>query len=103
MMDMLKKTHENISALTDGELPACDVELAFASLDGREGQAAWYLYHRIGDALRADRPGAELSDTFFDRLAARLGTEPAMARRGAHLEPARAAESDCAERIAASR
>lgn len=97
-MSTFKKTHENISALVDGELSACDMELVLALLDAREGQAAWSLYHRIGDALRTDRTDCELSDTFCARLAARLGTEPLLARP----QPARAAPPDCAERSSAS-
>ncbi len=82
-MDTHKKNRENISALVDGELPDTDVELAFAALDGDEGQAAWKLYHRIGDALRADAAGVELSEGFEARLAARLAQEPVTTRRAA--------------------
>jgi sigma-E factor negative regulatory protein RseA len=103
-MDTLKKTHENISALADGELAAGDVELAFASLDGGDGQAAWNLYYRIGDVLRADQSGSELSSTFSSRLSLRLKAEPALGRRAARAAPpSRATRAEPAERGLASR
>jgi sigma-E factor negative regulatory protein RseA len=81
LMDTHKKIREHISALSDGELPAIDVELAFAALRAADGEQAWNVYHRIGDVLRA-QASPELSDAFSERLAARLAAEPAPARRG---------------------
>ena len=74
-MDTQKKIREHISALSDGELPSGEVELAFAALQTVDGQQAWAAYHRIGDVLRAQAT-PELSDGFSARLAARLAAEP---------------------------
>ncbi|WLI91663.1 sigma-E factor negative regulatory protein [Massilia sp. R2A-15] len=93
-MDTNKKIREHISALTDGELAASDLELAFAALRARDGEQAWDAYHRIGDELRAQAT-PELSDDFGERLAARLAAEPAPARRGLVHPPA--AEAPVAE------
>lgn len=86
-MDTHKKIREHISALSDGELPSADLELAFAALQGLDGQHAWNTYFRIGDELRAQAtPG--LSAGFAERLAARLAAEPAHTRRAAAATPA---------------
>ena len=42
-MDTNKKIREHISALSDGELAAADLELAFAALRARDGEQAWDL------------------------------------------------------------
>lgn len=76
-MDTLKRLHENISALADGELADSERELAFAALDSEEGRAAWRAYHLIGDALRAQGE-ADLSAATAASLAARLAEEPAL-------------------------
>lgn len=81
-MDTHKKIREHISALSDGELPAQDLELAFAALQTVDGRQAWNAYHRIGDVLRAQAT-PELSDDFADKLAARLAGEPAPLKRAA--------------------
>src|SRR5690349_2738053 len=79
-MDANKKNREFISALSDGELPDIDQELAFAALDSPEGRQAWALIHRIGDVLRA-APTPDLSPDFSERLAARLADEPLPGKR----------------------
>lgn len=79
-MDANKKNREFISALSDGELPDIDQELALAALDGADGQQAWELYHRIGDVLRAEAT-PDLSPGFSARLAARLAAEPLPGKR----------------------
>ena len=93
-MDTQKKIREHISALSDGELSASDLELAFAALRAADGQQAWSTYHRIGDVMRAQAT-PDLSDGFSERLAARLAAEPAPARKApaapAQAEPAAAA------------
>ncbi|NML59779.1 sigma-E factor negative regulatory protein [Massilia sp. RP-1-19] len=98
-MDTHKKIREHISALSDGALPAADLELAFAALQGADGQHAWNTYFRIGDELRAQAtPG--LSEGFAERLAERLAAEPAHTRRVAATgaaAPARAADGTPAE------
>lgn len=77
-MDTQKRLHENISAMTDGELPDSEGELALAALGTAEGQAAWRAYHLIGDVLRST-PGGELGDGFEAALAQRLAAEPSHA------------------------
>ena len=81
-MDTNKKIREHISALSDGELPDADVELAFAALHEADGRQAWELYHHIGDVLRA-QPSPDLSSEFQAKLAARLAAEPLPLRRAA--------------------
>ncbi len=91
-MDTHKKIREHISALSDGELSSADLELAFAALQGLDGQHAWNTYFRIGDELRAQAtPG--LSAGFAERLAERLAAEPAHTRRAAAAAPATPAPS----------
>ncbi|MFL6674889.1 MAG: sigma-E factor negative regulatory protein [Massilia sp.] len=85
-MDTNKKIREHISALTDGELSASDIELAFAALRSQDGQHAWDVYHRIGDVLRA-QASPDLSPDFSARLAARLAGEPGHGRRAAPVGP----------------
>ena len=80
LMDTQKKIREHISALSDGELAATDLELAFAALRAADGEQAWSTYHRIGDVLRA-QASPELSDDFNARLSAKLALEPAHAVR----------------------
>ena len=82
-MDTNKKIREYISAFADGELPDADLELALAALRDADGQQTWDLYHQIGDALRGEPVGAELSPGFALRLADRLAAEPPPLRRGA--------------------
>lgn len=81
-MDTHKKIREHISALSDGELPASEIELAFAALQAADGQHAWDTYFRIGDELRAKATPA-LSPSFADKLGARLAAEPAPGKRSA--------------------
>lgn len=86
-MDTHKKIREHVSVLSDGELPAPDIELALAALHSADGEQAWITYHRIGDALRA-QAAPELSDGFAARLAERLATEPAPGKRSVAAAPA---------------
>ncbi|MFL6632865.1 MAG: sigma-E factor negative regulatory protein [Massilia sp.] len=81
-MDTNKKNRELISALSDGEIPDTDQELALAALDTPDGQQAWALFHQIGDVLRAE-PAPDLSPGFAERLADRLADEPAPGKRAA--------------------
>ena len=104
LMDTHKKIREHISSLSDGELPAADLELAFAALQGADGQHAWNTYFRIGDELRAQATPA-LSAGFAERLAEKLAAEPAHTRRAATAaagaaSPARAADGASAEQPA---
>ncbi len=91
-MDTNKKIREYISAFADGELPDADLELALAALRDADGRQTWDLYHRIGDALRAEPLEAELSPGFALRLADRLAAEPTPLRRTA-ARPASAADA----------
>jgi sigma-E factor negative regulatory protein RseA len=96
-MDTNKKIREYISAFADGELPDADLELAMAALRERDGRDAWSLYHRIGDALRAEPDAPDLSAGFDACLARKLDAEPLPLRRGA-ARPA--APTDALSRIA---
>lgn len=86
-MDTNKNIRDYISAFADGELPDADLELALAALRDADGQQTWDLYHRIGDTLRGEPPGAELSPGFALRLAGRLAAEPTPLRRPAPKPP----------------
>lgn len=79
-MDTHKKIREHISAFADGAIPAADVDLAVAALQGEDGRQAWTLYHHIGDVLRVD-PGPPLSPGFAASMAARLAAEPLPGKR----------------------
>lgn len=76
-MDTQKQLHQHISALADGELAEHEVELALAALATPDGRDAWSAYQQIGEVLRSDACGFELSGEFGARLAARLATEAA--------------------------
>jgi sigma-E factor negative regulatory protein RseA len=95
LMDTHKKIREHVSALSDGELAASDLELAFAALRAVDGEQVWHTYHRIGDVLRAQAT-PDLSDGFDARLAARLAAEPPPGRRAPASAVQAAAPSDCA-------
>jgi len=82
VMDTQNKILEHISALSDGELAASDLELAFAALRVPDGERAWNTYHRIGDVLRA-QASPDLSGEFNLRLSASLAAEPAYKLRAA--------------------
>jgi sigma-E factor negative regulatory protein RseA len=105
LMDTHKKIREHISALSDGELSASDLELAFAALRAADGEQAWNTYHRIGDVLRAQAT-PELSDGFNERLAARLAAEPGPARRtataAAPAVPAAVQQAEGAKKVAST-
>jgi sigma-E factor negative regulatory protein RseA len=91
-METLKPLHELISAMADGALAAHEAELALAALTEPEGRAAWQAYQLIGDALRSDASGAELSDGFSARLAARLDVEVSPSPAPGRAAPAPASE-----------
>ena len=95
LMDTHKKIREHISALSDGELAASDLELAFAALRATDGEQAWSTYNRIGDVLRAEAT-PDLSDEFNARLAARLAAEPSHVRRAPSPAPAARAQAPSA-------
>ena len=92
LMDTQKKIREHISALSDGELAASDLELAFAALRAADGEQAWSTYYRIGDVLRA-QASPELSDDFSQRLSAKLAKEPAHATRAPAVTQPQSAEA----------
>lgn len=103
LMDTQKKIREHISALSDGELSASDLELAFAALRVADGKQAWNTYYRIGDVLRA-QGSPDLSDAFTLRLSARLAAEPAHTGRDASvpLQPGSAGTVGAAEQAPAA-
>jgi sigma-E factor negative regulatory protein RseA len=96
LMDTHKKIREHISALSDGELSAADLELALAALQSADGQLAWNSYFRIGDVLRAQAT-AELSDHFNEALASRLDAEPLPIRRAPAVTQGEAAAPGAAD------
>jgi sigma-E factor negative regulatory protein RseA len=76
-MDTSDRLKENISAMVDNALPACEAELTLAALSEPDGRQAWHLYHLIGDTLRAQAATADVTADFAARLAMRLaGEEP---------------------------
>ena len=77
-MDTFPGLHEHISALADGELPAAELELAFAALDTDTGRQAWRAYGLIGEVLRAGQGAGALSAGFGAALASRLAAEAAI-------------------------
>ena len=79
-MNNLKRFHKHISALYDGEFAASEVELVFAKLGGAEERATWSVYQKIGDVLRADRSGFDLSENFNSRMSVLLAAEPSVVR-----------------------
>ncbi|MGI4845591.1 MAG: sigma-E factor negative regulatory protein [Janthinobacterium lividum] len=91
-METNKKIREYISAFADGELPDADLELALAALRDADGRQTWDLYHRIGDALRAEPLEAEPAPGFALRLADRLAAEATPLRRPP-TRPATAADA----------
>ena len=95
-MDTSTRLQENISAMVDGELPACEVELTLAALSAPEGRATWHTYQLIGDLLRADSAGSELSPAFAARLARHLADEALPGH------PARGVAGDNEEAVAAA-
>lgn len=71
-------TQEQISAFADGELHDRGAEMALVALRQPEGQAAWDVYHQIGDVLRSEEMAFALSANFAARMAKRLDAEPAI-------------------------
>jgi sigma-E factor negative regulatory protein RseA len=98
-MDTNKKNRELISALTDGETPDADQELALAALDTPDGRQAWALFHHIGDVLRA-APEPDLSPGFAQQLAARLEAEPLPGKRTAVASDAAASATQFDQTVA---
>ncbi len=68
---------ESVSTLMDGELDADDAarEIARFKQDAAR-RDAWGTYHAIGDALRGDHAGTNLSSDFSKRFSERLAQEP---------------------------
>ena len=74
-MDTSDGLKENISAMVDNALPACEAELTLAALSEPDGREAWHLYHLIGDTLRAQAATADVTPDVPARLAERLAAE----------------------------
>lgn len=77
-MNTKEMSREQISALADGELADEHLEMALATLRREDGRTDWEIYHQIGDVLRSDDMGIEMSPGFAARMAARLEMEPAI-------------------------
>ena len=69
-------SREQISALTDNELADSQIDIALTALRQPEQQAAWDIYHQIGDVLRSDDMAISMRPDFAARMAARLDAEP---------------------------
>lgn len=67
---------QQISALSDGELPDHEVDAVIKALTAPGGRSDWDVYHQIGDVLRSEAMAQPLSAGFSDRFAARLDAEP---------------------------
>src|SRR3569833_2523269 len=77
-MSTSKTTREHISAFADGELADSQVDMVLAALRQPVGNAAWDVYHQIGDMLRSNDAAVDLSSDFAARMAARLHAEPSI-------------------------
>jgi sigma-E factor negative regulatory protein RseA len=75
-MSTNKLSWEQISALADNELSDRHVDVAIAALRHPEEQAAWDIYHRIGDVLRSEEMAIAMRPDFMARMTARLDAEP---------------------------
>lgn len=75
-MSIDKMSREQISALADNELADSHINVALAALRQPEQQAAWDIYHQIGDVLRSDDMAVAMRPDFAARMAARLDAEP---------------------------
>jgi sigma-E factor negative regulatory protein RseA len=81
-MNTKKIGQERISELVDGELASSYIPVTFATLNGREGQDTWDLYHQIGDVLRSDDMAISMSPNFAASFSARLDAEPTIIAPG---------------------
>jgi sigma-E factor negative regulatory protein RseA len=77
-MSTNKMSREQISAFADNELADSYIDVALAALRQPEEQAAWDIYHQIGDVLRSDDMAVTLRPDFAARMAVRLAAEPAI-------------------------
>lgn len=75
-MSTNKMSREQISALADNELAESHLDVALAALRQPEEQAAWDVYHQIGDVLRSDEMAITMRPDFASRMSARLAAEP---------------------------
>ena len=75
-MNTNKTSRENISALADNELADGHIDAMLVALRQPEEQAAWNIYHQIGDVLRSDDMAIAMRPDFAARMAARLDAEP---------------------------
>ena len=69
-------SHEQVSALADGQLGGDQFADALAALETSEGAlAAWHCYHVVGDVLRSGDLGDARGDmAFLSRLRGRLAS-----------------------------
>ena len=77
-MSMNEISRKQISALADNELADSHLDAVLAALRQPEEQAAWNIYHQIGDVLRSDDMAIAMRPDFTARMAARLDAEPAI-------------------------
>lgn len=72
---------EQLSALADGELQGEEFARAVTFAETGEGQAAWQLYHLIGDTLRNSEAAHVGNPALVARLREQLAHEPTLANR----------------------
>ena len=72
-------SHEQISALMDGELDPARVREICAQMKSSENMECWAAYHLIGDALRNE---CIVQKGFNERFANRLAAEPTILAPG---------------------
>ena len=72
-------SHEQISALMDGELDPARVREICAQMKSSENMECWAAYHLIGDALRNE---CIVQKGFSERFADRLAVEPTILAPG---------------------
>lgn len=75
-MSTNEMSREQISALADSELADSHIDVTLTALRQPEEQAAWDIYHQIGDVLRSDDMAVTMRPDFAARMAARLAAEP---------------------------
>lgn len=76
-MNQNLKTHEQISALMDGQLQGTELSQALDQASSSEGLATWHAYQLVGDVMRSpELAQTQTSSTeFWQRLQSQLANE----------------------------
>ena len=78
-MNRAQSIRQQVSELADGELESQHLQRLLAELNSPPPNSLredWDLYHRIGDCLRSEQMGGDLSAGFSHRFSERLEAEP---------------------------